>query len=136
MRNVLAVILGIVIGSLFNMGTLQLGMQLFPLPEGMDPMNIDHWTEYADQLEVTHFLVTIVAHLVGTLVGAVVTILMSRPRKPALAYIIGVWFLAGGIMAATMIPAPTWVAATDLVVAYLPMAWLATQLVGKNGESS
>jgi hypothetical protein len=42
-----------------------------------------------------------------------------------MAYIVGVFFLIGGIAAASMISAPTWFIVLDLVVAYLPMAWLA-----------
>jgi hypothetical protein len=32
------------------------------------------------------------------------------------------------VAASFMIPAPAWFIALDLLVAYLPMAWLATQL--------
>lgn len=46
----------------------------------------------------------------------------------ATAYGIGIAFLAGGITAATMIPAPAWFIAIDLVGAYLPMAWLALRI--------
>ena len=40
----------------------------------------------------------------------------------------GVVFLLGGIAASFMIPAPAWFIVLDLVVAYLPMAWLAGRL--------
>ena len=43
--------------------------------------------------------------------------------------VVGLMFLAGGIGAATMIPAPIWFIVLDLVVAYLPMAWLGGTLV-------
>lgn len=41
------------------------------------------------------------------------------------AWVIGGGFLAGGVAAAFMIPAPAWFIALDLLLAYLPMAWLA-----------
>ena len=46
-------------------------------------------------------------------------------------YIVGAFYLLGGIAASSMIPAPLWFIALDLVVAYIPMAWLALKL----GES-
>jgi hypothetical protein len=42
-----------------------------------------------------------------------------------IALIVGAFNLLGGIMAATMIPAPMWFIALDLIVAYIPMAWIA-----------
>lgn len=40
----------------------------------------------------------------------------------------GVLYLCGGIAASLMIPAPAWFIALDLLLAYLPMAWLAVWL--------
>jgi hypothetical protein len=48
------------------------------------------------------------------------------------AFGIGGWNLFGGIMAATMIPAPLWFILVDLILAYIPMAYLAGKLVTKN----
>ena len=44
--------------------------------------------------------------------------------------IVGVVFLAGGIAATFMIPAPTWFMVLDVVVAYLPMAYLGAMIAG------
>ena len=41
-----------------------------------------------------------------------------------LACAIGAVFMAGGIAASFMIPAPIWFIVLDLVAAYLPMVWL------------
>jgi hypothetical protein len=68
------------------------------------------------------------AHAVGTLAGALVAYLVAATYKAPLAYLIGALFLCGGVAASFMIPAPAWFIALDLVVAYLPMAWLAIQL--------
>ena len=42
-KNILAVILGLVIGSALNMGLIILGAEIFPLKEGFDPMNAMNW---------------------------------------------------------------------------------------------
>jgi hypothetical protein len=52
-------------------------------------------------------------------------------------YTVSTLFLAGGIAASVMIPAPAWFKALDLTIAYLPMAWLATRLAGRRaGENA
>lgn len=43
---------------------------------------------------------------------------------------IAVFFLAGGIASVFMLPSPVWYTVTDLVVAYLPMGYLAGKLAG------
>jgi hypothetical protein len=46
-----------------------------------------------------------------------------------MAFVIGLVFLIGGVVAASvMIPAPAWFIALDLVAAYLPMAWFGAHL--------
>jgi len=47
-----------------------------------------------------------------------------------------VFFLCGGVMASVMIPAPSWFIATDLLLAYLPMAWLAIWIGARLARSS
>jgi hypothetical protein len=74
--------------------------------------------------EPRHFIMPFLAHALGTLAGAIAAYLIAASHKPTFAYVIGVVFLCGGIAACFMIPAPAWFMALDLVVAYLPMAWL------------
>ncbi|MGH8076766.1 MAG: hypothetical protein ACREPE_05505, partial [Lysobacter sp.] len=64
-----------------------------------------------------------------TLAGALVAYLIAASYKAQFAYVIGAVFLCGGVAASFMIPAPTWFIALDLLIAYLPMAWLAS-LIG------
>lgn len=71
------------------------------------------------------------AHALGTFVGALVASLIAANRKMLFAIVIGLFNLTGGIVAVTMIPAPMWFNVTDLVLAYIPMAFLA----GKLGSS-
>lgn len=75
-----------------------------------------------------HFVFPFLAHAGGTLFGALVAYLVAATRRFALSHVIGALFLAGGIAAARMIPAPMWFIVLDLLVAYIPMAWLATRI--------
>jgi hypothetical protein len=124
LRNVLAVLLGLVIGSVVNMTLITLGPSLIPPPAGVDVTKAESLAKAMHLLEPQHFLMPFLAHALGTLAGALVAHLIAATRRAQLAYAIGVVFLCGGIAACFMIPAPAWFMALDLLAAYLPMAWL------------
>ncbi len=46
-----------------------------------------------------------------------------------LAFVIGAFFLMGGIANAFILPAPAWFLVVDVTGAYLPMAWLGNRLI-------
>ena len=127
-RNTLAVVLGLAAGGVVNMGLVVLGPMIIAPPAGVDVTNEESMAAGIHLFEARHFLFPFLAHALGTLVGALVTSLLAVSRRTALALLIGLFFLAGGISVAIMIPAPAWFIATDLIVAYLPCAWLGSTL--------
>ena len=127
-RNILAILAGVVVGSAVNMAIVMAGPSLIPPPAGADMMTPQGIAAAMSLLEPRHFITPFLAHALGTLVGAFVAYAVAASYKARFAYAIGVIFLAGGIAACFMIPAPAWFMALDLVVAYLPMAWLAIAL--------
>lgn len=128
LRNGLAVILGVVFGSIANMALVLVGPLVVPPPAGVDMSTAEGVAAGAHLLTPAHFLFPFLAHAVGTLVGSLVAHLVAATRRPVFGYGIGVFFLTGGIAASFMIPAPSWFIALDLLVAYLPMAWLGVRL--------
>ncbi len=128
LRNVLAVIVGLVVGSIVNMGLITLSPSLIPPPAGVDVSNAESLAAGIRLFEPRHFVMPFLAHALGTLVGALVAYLIAASYKSRFAYAIGVIFLCGGVAASFMIPAPAWFIALDLLVAYLPMAWLAVRI--------
>lgn len=130
LRNVLALVLGIGVGGAVNMALVVAGPALIPPPPGVDVNDARSLAASIHLFEPKHFLAPFLAHALGTLAGAATAFRVAAGRRAAFAYAIGAFFLAGGIAAATMIPAPAWFVAADLVLAYLPMAWLATKLAG------
>lgn len=130
LRNVLAVVAGIILGGLVNMGLITIGPEIIPLPEGIDPNDVNSYETNGHLLETKHFLFPFLAHALGTLVGAFLAAKLAISNQMTMSIIIGGFFLIGGIVASTMIPAPTWFIVTDLVVAYLPMGWLGWKLAG------
>lgn len=127
-RNILAIISGVVLGGLVNMGLVLLGPLLIPPPEGVDMSTVEGMTAGMALLGPQHFLAPFLAHALGTLAGALLAYVIASSHKHSMAYIVGAFYLVGGLAAASMIPAPVWFVALDLIVAYLPMAWAATKL--------
>ncbi len=125
LRNILALVAGIIIGSMVNMGLIKLGASLFPPPPGVDVNNIESINQHIGQYSTVQMLMPFLAHALGTLAGAFVAARLAVSGHMTWALVIGALFLFGGIMAVRMIPnAPLWFDVLDLVVAYIPMAWL------------
>jgi hypothetical protein len=128
LRNIIAVVAGIVAGSVVNMAIMTLGASLIPPPAGVDVGNTESLAKGIHLFEPRHFLMPFLAHAVGTLVGALAAYLIAATYKKQIAFAIGVVFLCGGVAASIMIPAPAWFIALDLLAAYIPMAWLGVRL--------
>ncbi len=133
-KNVLAVIIGWLGGSAVNMGLIQTGHKFIPI-EGIDPNNMDALADVMPTLECEYFIFPFLAHALGTLFGAAIAGLIAASHKMKFSLGIGGLFLLGGIMVNYMLPGPTWFAATDIIIAYIPMAWLGGQ-IGENMSRS
>jgi hypothetical protein len=127
LRNILAVVAGVVACLFTNGALLSAMMKLNPGPAGFDP-NVP--STYA-LLGARHLLDPFAAHALGSLVGAGLAALLAAHSHRTMALVVGFVHLLGGIAAAFLIPAPTWFIALDLLVAYLPMAWLGWKLSGR-----
>lgn len=135
-KNILAVVLGIVLGGCVNMGVLIGGMKLVPPPDGVDVMNPENLKANIHKFEAKHFAVPFLAHALGTLVGAFVAAKMAASHPFQLAMGVGAFFTLGGLYNAFAIPGPTWFAALDLIAAYFPMAWIGYKLAGEKPAAS
>lgn len=127
-RNSVAVIVGFIIGSGINIGIVVLGPHVIPPPAGVDVTDTESIRASLHLFEAKHFITPFLAHAIGTLAGSFVAFMLAATYQKRIAYAIGVLFLAGGIAASIIIPAPYWFIALDLIVAYLPMAWLGKSL--------
>jgi hypothetical protein len=131
LRLILAVIAGLVIGSVVNMALILAGPAVIAPPAGIDMSTTEGMQAGMHLLQPQHFLFPFLAHALGTLSGALVSYFLAGSYQAQAAYAVGAFFLVGGIVAANLIPAPIWFIIADLALAYLPMAWLARQLGGK-----
>lgn len=130
LRAILAVVAGLVIGSIVNMGLISISASAsaIPPPAGADATTMEGLKASMHLFEPKHFVFPFLAHALGTLVGAAIAALIAARRKFRLAMIVGGVFLAGGIASVLMLPSPLWFNALDLVGAYFPMAWLGWKL--------
>ncbi|HET8769359.1 MAG TPA: hypothetical protein VFM71_00095 [Gemmatimonadaceae bacterium] len=133
LRTALALIIGVVAGGAVNMAIILAGPHIIPPPAGVDMTTAEGLQASIHLLAPRHFIMPFLAHALGTFAGALIGALIAASHRTFVAYAVGVFFLCGGIAASFMIPAPAWFIALDLIVAYVPMAWLAL-LVSKHAR--
>jgi hypothetical protein len=124
MRNIAALVIGVIVGGAINMGIIMLGSSLIPPPPGVDASDAESIAAGMHLFEAKHFITPFLAHALGTLVGALVAYVIAANNKLIMSLVVGIVSLLGGISAVFMIPSPMWFVALDLLLAYIPMAWL------------
>jgi hypothetical protein len=128
-KNTLAIITGLIMGSALNMGIIMISGSIIQPPNGVDVNTMDGLKESIHLFEPRHYIFPFLAHATGTFIGAYIASLIASNHKMKIALIIGTLFLVGGIANSLMIPAHTWFIVMDLILAYIPMAWLGYKLV-------
>ena len=129
LRNILAVIAGILIGGAVNMGIILISGKIIAPPAGADVTTMEGLKASLHLFEPRHFIMPFLAHALGTLVGALVAAGIAVNHKMKFALGVGAWFLLGGIMNIIMLPSPLWFTIVDLAGAYIPMAYIAGKLI-------
>jgi hypothetical protein len=129
MKSILYSVLGLVLGALTNGFIVQLGSYFIQAPAGFDLTTEKGLAKAMPLMGVEHFVFPFLAHSIGTLVGAYFVSKMKVNRPLLTAMAIGFAFLAGGVMMVIMLPqTPLWFILLDLMLAYLPMAYIGYRL--------
>lgn len=131
LRPIAAVLLGIFIGAMLNGSIIALSGYIIPPPPGSDLSTPEGLSAAMSLMGPQHFLFPFLAHALGTLIGALITARIANAHQMSLAMLIGIVFLTGGIYMVAILPAPMWFNVTDLLLAYIPMAWLGGKLGSK-----
>lgn len=132
LKIVLAVIVGVVVGSIANMLLVTIGPYVIPPPDGVDVTDVESIKSSMHLFEFRHFIFPFLAHALGTLVGAWLAALIAASCRLAAAMVVGGFFLIGGIANAFMIGGPVLFYVVDLVGAYIPMAWIGGRFTGRS----
>lgn len=129
-KNILAAIVGFVVGGVVNLGLVTVGMSVVPLSEGTDVTTMEALRESMKLLPPVYFIFPLLGHALGTLTGAFVAARLAASHPMKLAIGMGVIFLLGGIAMVLNCGGPVWFIASDMLLAYFPMALLGGFLAG------
>ena len=130
-RNILAVVAGLVVGGSVNMAIIMISGSIIPPPEGVDNTTMEGLKAGMHLFQPKHFILPFLAHALGTFVGALLAAIIAATHKMKFALSIGIFFLVGGIANVIMLPSPTWFTVLDVAGAYIPMGYLAGKLIVK-----
>lgn len=113
MKNVLATIVGFVVASLtVYLFESVIGHNLFPLPEGANPMDMEWIKNNMDQIPTGAKIFVVIAHFIGIIVGMFVAGLISKTSMIP-AYIVGGIMLAATFFNIFMLPKELWFTISD-----------------------
>ena len=134
-KNIVAVVAGVVVGSLVNMVLVNIGPSVVPLPEGADLSTMENLRDSMELFTPVNFLFPFLAHALGTLVGALIAARFAASHHVKFAMLVGVFFLAGGVSAVIMLGGPLWFKVADLLLAYIPMGFFGATLAGRTRQA-
>ena len=129
LRDLVAVVLGLLAGMSVNMTLVLLALFLHPMPEGVDFSDTEAMPAYFASIPATVFVIILGAHLGQAFVGGLVAALISRNRPRSMALVIGVLSLIGGVINLIDLPHPPWMWLE--VPCYLLAAWYAASVAMK-----
>lgn len=130
-RTILAVLAGLAVVSVVNMGLVLLSPMVIPPPPGVDVTDMESLAASMHLFQSRHFVFPFLAHAGGTLVAAYLAVRIASGHRLKISMLVGSLFLLGGISNAVLLPAPGWFIAVDLICAYIPMAWIGGRLTGR-----
>ena len=131
-RNILAVIAGIIAGSVVNGSIVWISGFVVPPTAGADMTTVEGINAAMSSMGPANFIFPFVAHATGTFVGALVASLIAVSHRLTFSIVIGILFFLGGAYMVYAISAPLWFESLDLIFAYIPMAWLGWKIAGGN----
>lgn len=123
--NILAILVGVLIGGIVNMAIVTSGGFLIAPPQGADLTTEKGLLAAMPLMEPKHFLMPFLAHAIGTFVAAYLATRFSKTKAIRIPIIIAALFFIGGLIDVLELHAPIWFSCTDLALAYFPMAFLA-----------
>ena len=97
LRGILAVVLGMVVGSVVNMALVMAGGHVIAPPVGADLTTAEGLQAAMPLLQPRHFVFPFLAHALGTLVGAFVATKVASGGKRVAALVVTALFFAGAL---------------------------------------
>jgi hypothetical protein len=116
-------------GAMLNSAIINLSDKVIPPPNGFLLKSIEGLNAAMPHMEPKHFIFPFFAHALGTLVSAILISRFLKTQQLIFSMMAGLLFLMGGVSMVVMLPkTPIWFVLLDLIVAYIPMAYLGYKL--------
>jgi len=124
LRAILAVIAGLLVGSVVIVGIEMLSTLAFPLPDGVDPMDQEAMRGVMHDIPTGAFLIIVLAYFLGVLAGAWTALRLHPTHARWAGYVVVALFAAATAVNLLSLPHPAWVyvAAPIALVAGLALA--------------
>jgi len=144
LKNILGLLIGAISAVLINGGIIAIGPMLIPLPPGaIVPPPDANMTEAIEIMKKNEpllgfrdYIIPFLAHALGSLLGAIVAVIISSTHKLTWGLLVSALHLVGGITMAYLLEFPMPFSAIDLIGAYLPMGYLGWLLGKKKMQES
>lgn len=127
LRTAVGVVAGIVVAWLVITLSQLLSAALYPPPPGTDLTDPAALADFINTAPVTAMACVIAGYALAALSGGWVAARISRRHPRLAALIVGALVLLGVVLNYTMIPHPTWMLVSGVLLP-VPMAWLGTRL--------
>lgn len=88
-KNILAVIVGIVVGGVVNMSLIMMSSKIIPLPVGADFTTEAGLKASMHLMEPKHFIIPFFAHALHAFIGSMIACKMAANNQMRIALIIG-----------------------------------------------
>ena len=131
--GILGVVVGLIVGGLFNSALVQVNTALHAPEGGLDWKDPEQVRAFMAGMPFLGFVIVWLAHSGQAFLGALVGTLVAGRRSLVVAWIVGAFTLLGCVLVSRMIPSPAWFLVVDFLLP-LPAAWLGGRLVLRREE--
>ncbi len=122
-KLVLAVFVGVFVGSLVVWATQMIENYMYPAPPNFNVEDKEALAQLIANAPIGAKLMIIFGYIAGSFVGGLLTQLIAQSRNLIPSICAGVVLLIAGIITLINIPHPTWMVVVNLLV-FIPFAYL------------
>lgn len=108
LKNILAVVAGIIAASVCIWLVETLNHILHPFPDGIKPKDMEGFKSYVGNLPFLGKFMVIIGYALGAVVSGFVATKVSKSEKPNAAIICGIIFMIFTIYNMSVLPTPIW----------------------------
>ena len=118
---------------MLNGAMINVSNQIIPPPVGFDLTTAEGLQAAMPYMGPEHFLFPFLAHALGTLLSALLITRFLKSQQFVFSMMAGILFLLGGVSMVIMLPeTPISFVLVDLIVAYIPMAYLGNKIASRS----